>query len=585
MKRILLILVILALAMPAWAGDKNIERVLNDVWDDANNRLNVRVSGHISGDSATFADVVIQPNDDRTPFRVISRDGTTILVVSQDNVYMGAGATNVGINTSVPRVSMDVIGNTVLAGTVSIDSNCTVSGRLSADSITSDSVWVGGYLYPTDAPADNEAVVYDAALGRLNFESIAAAGGATTALDNLASVAINTGLISDTDNTDDLGSLAINWKTIYTQQISADSISADAIATLSEAHITKLDENTIIVSPNSEYTTIDAAINAASAGFTILVAEGTYTEAITYDVDNLTIKAIGSRENTTITQVADTVVNFSTASGCILDGFTVSITAADGSADYAVTGANDDASDYNIIRDCKFVHTSSGSGTYYLFWFTDGNWRFEHSWLELNNTYTGATATTTLIGRANGSNKTEFIDCDFVMDSDDTSTGDHPTLQFLGATTDNLVMNSRFDLHAEALTTGAIRAVVINAGITRLINNYISVDCAGTGLSEGLDLDTAGTIESYGNVFKVTNADADSSWANIAASTTLKSYGDTVVDGGLTNAGTYNPYTQIGSVTTTSPDVATTNQPTFYVHATGDLRFFDGTSWHKITLQ
>lgn len=33
-----------------------------------------------------------------------------------------------------------------------------------------------------------------------------ASGGATTALDNLASVAINTSLISDTTNTDDLGS-------------------------------------------------------------------------------------------------------------------------------------------------------------------------------------------------------------------------------------------------------------------------------------------------------------------------------------------------------------------------------------------
>lgn len=36
--------------------------------------------------------------------------------------------------------------------------------------------------------------------------------GATTALDNLASVAINTSLISDTNNTDDIGSTGIRWK-------------------------------------------------------------------------------------------------------------------------------------------------------------------------------------------------------------------------------------------------------------------------------------------------------------------------------------------------------------------------------------
>lgn len=41
-------------------------------------------------------------------------------------------------------------------------------------------------------------------------------GGANTALSNLASVAINTSLISDTDNTDDLGSSATKWRAAYT---------------------------------------------------------------------------------------------------------------------------------------------------------------------------------------------------------------------------------------------------------------------------------------------------------------------------------------------------------------------------------
>lgn len=40
-------------------------------------------------------------------------------------------------------------------------------------------------------------------------------GGATTALDNLASVAINTSLISDTDNTDALGSASIGWSDLF----------------------------------------------------------------------------------------------------------------------------------------------------------------------------------------------------------------------------------------------------------------------------------------------------------------------------------------------------------------------------------
>jgi len=40
-------------------------------------------------------------------------------------------------------------------------------------------------------------------------------GGATAALDNLSSVAINTSLLSDADNTDDLGSSAKQWRDIY----------------------------------------------------------------------------------------------------------------------------------------------------------------------------------------------------------------------------------------------------------------------------------------------------------------------------------------------------------------------------------
>jgi hypothetical protein len=42
-----------------------------------------------------------------------------------------------------------------------------------------------------------------------------AASGATTALDNLASVAINTTLVSDTDNTDALGTAAIGWSDLF----------------------------------------------------------------------------------------------------------------------------------------------------------------------------------------------------------------------------------------------------------------------------------------------------------------------------------------------------------------------------------
>lgn len=58
-------------------------------------------------------------------------------------------------------------------------------------------------------------------------------GKANTALSNLASVAINTSLISDTDNTDDLGSALIGWRTGYfSTSILTPTVIADTSAGL-----------------------------------------------------------------------------------------------------------------------------------------------------------------------------------------------------------------------------------------------------------------------------------------------------------------------------------------------------------------
>lgn len=48
-------------------------------------------------------------------------------------------------------------------------------------------------------------------------------GKASTALSNLAAVAINTSLISDTNNTDDLGSAAINWKDVHSKTLQSST--------------------------------------------------------------------------------------------------------------------------------------------------------------------------------------------------------------------------------------------------------------------------------------------------------------------------------------------------------------------------
>lgn len=69
------------------------------------------------------------------------------------------------------------------------------------------------------APASGDfllAYTAEGALVKVDWADLPAGGsGATTALDNLASVAINTSLISDTDNTDALGSASIGWSDLF----------------------------------------------------------------------------------------------------------------------------------------------------------------------------------------------------------------------------------------------------------------------------------------------------------------------------------------------------------------------------------
>lgn len=70
------------------------------------------------------------------------------------------------------------------------------------------------YILPPNDGSSNQVLTTDGS-GVLTWGPGTGAGAATQALDNLASVAINTTLVSDTNNTDDLGSSSITWKRLY----------------------------------------------------------------------------------------------------------------------------------------------------------------------------------------------------------------------------------------------------------------------------------------------------------------------------------------------------------------------------------
>lgn len=66
----------------------------------------------------------------------------------------------------------------------------------------------------------------------------AAGGGATTELDNLGTVAINTSLISDTNRTDNLGSATIAWSNLYVDSILFDGSTSGDLTVTAPATIT-----------------------------------------------------------------------------------------------------------------------------------------------------------------------------------------------------------------------------------------------------------------------------------------------------------------------------------------------------------
>lgn len=306
--------------------------------------------------------------------------------------------------------------------------------------------------------------------------------------------------------------------------------------------------NTWYVGAGCPFTTIDAAINACTSGDTILVAEGTYDEAITYDVDNLTIKALGSRESTAISRTNATVVDFSTKSGCVLEGFTVKVTAADGTTDRCITGANDDTSDYNYIIDCNLTLTcATAVDSLECVQFDDGNWEFRDCKIAIDSNYTGSSnhGGDVVYFSPSDNHTLKLIHCTIESDFTDTGVGRVSGVIMYDAagTSTGDIRDCTFKIRSDKTTTQ--RTIGVNVSDTNSIanvyNSKFEIDCDGTGLANGFYFDGAGeTINSYNNVLDISNADNDSSWADVASGSTLNSYGDQVIDGDLSNAGTCN---------------------------------------------
>lgn len=271
--------------------------------------------------------------------------------------------------------------------------------------------------------------------------------------------------------------------------------------------------NAIIVETGTVYATITLAMAAAAVGDTILVAEGSYDEAVTFSQDDLTLKAWGSAENTTITQAAGTTLTFSTKSGCVLDGFTVALTAATASADRVIYSNNDDASDYNIVKNCTITETHAGGSTIIVLPIEvdDGNIRFEN--IDVVTTQTNASASYAFDCR--GAHTHYFEDVRLTMShaSGGAQAGwglhsDASTLAYF--------KNCTIDIDSNHTAAGTFYALYASATTNHIIGcPDINAVTTGTGAMDAIYVDgTTSYVD--GNVVYATTGDSDAQWGNFA---------------------------------------------------------------------
>jgi hypothetical protein len=252
---------------------------------------------------------------------------------------------NLGIGTSSPYAKLSVVGETVSEyfTATSTTATSTIAGNLRVNNnlqVGNSSIYIRSNATST---FDGGIDLSDGCFA-VDGVCIGAGGsGANTALSNLSAVAINTSLISDTDNTDALGSASIGWSDLFLGsgavvnfnngdvtlthaadaltlaggtfilpdsglQIGASNPFSDAAGTLTIQNIDALDATT--------ETTVEAAIDTLSN----LVSVGTIGTGIwqgtaigdTYVADTLTISG-GTINNTPIGAITPSTAVFTNA--------------------------------------------------------------------------------------------------------------------------------------------------------------------------------------------------------------------------------------------------------------------------------
>jgi hypothetical protein len=90
------------------------------------------------------------------------------------------------------------------------------------------------------------------------------------------------------------------------------------------------DPTPLIVGPSGDYATIQAAVDAAASGDTILVQAGTYYENVVVNIPDITIQSIEGPDTTTVVGIGASDIFTINQPGVTIDGFTIDAEIAGG---------------------------------------------------------------------------------------------------------------------------------------------------------------------------------------------------------------------------------------------------------------
>ena len=293
-------------------------------------------------------------------------------------------------------------------------------------------------------------------------------------------------------------------------------------------------DNILLVCPTSEYTTITEAMAAADSWDTILVAEGTYSEAVVFTQNHITLRSFGSAENTVITQPNGTTVDFGTKYGCMLDGFTVSLTAATATGDEVIFINSSSLTSYTTVQNNIISAENKAGSDFGLYGINidDGATALLNNRITVTQTGDGA-----VYGIWNSAaHPFEFVNNTLLLDQD--STGAYLTVAIAHAAGAGGILyciENQITVDSEHTGASIGHTVYAHANLNYVNENIINAVGA-AGVMYGVYTGAGDTAYYNSNFINVTTTDSDGQWANFAAGTSY-AHGNIVIGDGIMGTG------------------------------------------------